>query len=482
MLSSTTRQPMSAILRHLPSIDLLLNRDGLQSLITQAGRETVRDHLRDVLETFRDELRTSDPASFKNNGDDPGEKLAQEIEQRLHQKFSQRQRMATQRVINATGVIIHTNLGRAPLSQSAIEAIRDVAAGYCNLEYDLDAGRRGKRGTGLTATLKELFACEAAAVVNNCAAAVLLVLNTLAEGGEVIVSRGELIEIGGSFRIPDVIAKSGARIREVGTTNRTRLADYEKAINENTHVILRAHPSNYRITGFTEKPRLSELTALAEKYNLPLFEDLGSGSLMDLTAFGIADEPTVAESVRSGASVIAFSGDKLLGGPQAGIILGKSEFIDRVKSNPLMRALRVDKLTYAALEATINAYARNADAQKIPVVSALHTSPEAIRQRARRFVRRAGKLHANLQWKVTPGNSVIGGGCAPETTIPSHLITLTSTRHSAAQLEAHFRQHHLPIITRIVADAVVIDLRTVQPAEEKFILEAAQSLRLPAQL
>src|SRR5215813_2253666 len=373
-LNDITTMPENA-LRHLPSIDQLLRRHGLRDLITTAGRDAVRDRLREVLTELRgeigaktaiegrgskieDRLKRND-AIFDRRSSIFGlseEELAGEIERRLNARFDRRRRSRTQRVINATGVTLHTNLGRAPLSRRALEAI-DEAAGYCNLEYDLQTGRRGKRGSGLEAMLRELAGCEAAAVVNNCAAAVLITLNTLAEGGEVLVSRGELIEIGGSFRIPDVIAKSGARIREVGTTNRTRIGDYEKPINENTRVILRAHPSNYRIIGFTEKPTLEELSALARRHNLPLVEDLGSGCILDLNSLGIHDEPTIGYSLKAGCSVVAFSGDKLLGGPQAGIILGKAELIERIKSNPLMRALRVDKLTYAALEATVESYA-----------------------------------------------------------------------------------------------------------------------------
>src|SRR5215467_9334299 len=406
------------VLRHLPSIDQLLRRDGLKDLIATAGRDAVRDRLREVLAEIRREIVNA-------NGDASGpadsEKLAGEIEIRLNARFDSRRQSRTQRVINATGVVLHTNLGRAPLSRRALDAINQAAAGYCNLEYDLETGRRGKRGSGLEATLRELVGCEAAAVVNNCAAAVYITLNTLAEGGEVLVSRGELIEIGGSFRIPDVIAKSGARIREVGTTNRTSLGDYEKAINENTRVILRAHPSNYRIIGFTEKPALEDLANLARERDLPLFEDLGSGCLVDLNPIGVHDEPTVAHSIRAlcnvGRSVVSFSGDKLLGGPQAGIILGKAEAVKRVKSNPLMRALRVDKLTYAALEATVDSYLSGRAVEEIPALAALHATKETVTRRARAFIRRARPIGASsseppLHFILMDGASVVGGGSA----------------------------------------------------------------------
>ncbi len=453
-------------LRHLPSIDQLLRRERFAPLIAEKGREAVRDRLRDVLEALRKEWLVA-------NGNAAVEGVEEDIERRVRSSFMDRQRAGTVRVINATGVIVHTNLGRAPLSGRALDAIAEVAGGYCNLEYDLATGKRGKRGTGLVGQLRELLGGESAAVVNNCAAAVLITLNTLAEGGEVIVSRGELMEIGGSFRIPDVIAKSGARIREVGTTNRTRIGDYEKAINEHTRVILRAHPSNYRITGFTEKPSLESLAALARKHNLPLFEDLGSGCLIDLNQFGIHDEPTIEQSLRAGCSVLAFSADKLLGGPQAGIILGEADLIARIKSNPLMRALRVDKLTFAALEATVESYLAGRAAEEIPVIAALHAREEDIDRRARAFVRRAKKTVTNeLDFKIIPGRSVIGGGSAPETSLPTKLISLHHSNRSALDMEVRLRENTPPVIGRILDDRLVLDLRTVPTALEKDLLLA----------
>lgn len=464
---------MSAtILRNLPSMDQLLRRVELQPLITDSGRDVVRDRLREVLEEFRQEIVSAEGNA--DSFDDPA-KLIGEIESRLRARFARRQQAQTQRVINATGVVLHTNLGRAPLGAPAIKAITEIAGDYCNLEYDLATGKRGKRGAGLEASLRELLACEAAAVVNNCAAAVLLALNTLAEAGEVLISRGELIEIGGSFRIPDVIAKSGARIREIGTTNRTRLSDYERAINEHTKVILRCHPSNYRIVGFTEKPALEDLARLAHERGLPLVEDLGSGCLIDLNPLGIHDEPTLAHSLRSGASVVTFSGDKLLGGPQAGIILGEAELIKRIKSNPLMRALRVDKLTYAALEATVAAYLSGKAVEEIPVQVALHLSKEAITRRARAFIRRARSLNNSLVFNLVDGHSVIGGGSAPEMQLPTTLITITSPRMNADESEERLRLNSPPIIARIVDDKLAIDLRTVTQPSEKEILSALEN-------
>jgi L-seryl-tRNA(Ser) seleniumtransferase len=469
------------VLRHLPSIDQLLRRDGVRDLIATAGRDAVRDRLREVLAEIRREVVNANGAAAAHAD---SEKLAGEIERRLNVKFDMRRQSRTQRVINATGVTLHTNLGRAPLSPRAIEAVNE-AAGYCNLEYDLETGRRGKRGSGLEAMLRELTGCEAAAVVNNCAAAVLITLNTLAEGGEVLISRGELIEIGGSFRIPDVIAKSGARIREVGTTNRTRLSDYQKAINENTRVILRAHPSNYRIVGFTEKPAIEDLADLARERDLPLFEDLGSGCMVDLNQIGVHDEPTVAHSIRAlcnvGCSVVSFSGDKLLGGPQAGIILGKAEAIKRIKSNPLMRALRVDKLTYAALEATVASYLSGRAIEEIPALAALNATKVTITRRARAFVRRArpiGDLDLKLPLRLTlvEGASVVGGGSAPEAQLPTTLIGVESERLSADEIENRLRLNRPPVIVRIAEGRVVLDLRTVAPGEEKDLMGALRNL------
>jgi L-seryl-tRNA(Ser) seleniumtransferase len=452
-------------LRHLPSIDQLLHRETLQPLIAEKGRDAVRDRLRDVLGELRREIAGANGNAPTMDEMDEAASLGDEIERRVQSRFSARRQSLTRRVINATGVVLHTNLGRAPLSSKAIEAIREVTGDYCNLEYDLATGKRGKRGTGLEASLRELLGSEAAAVVNNCAAAVLITLNTLSEGGEVIVSRGELIEIGGSFRIPDVIAKSGARIREVGTTNRTRIGDYENAINADTRVILRAHPSNYRIVGFTEKPSLEELSELARRHNLPLFEDLGSGCLIDLNPLGIHDEPTVGYSLKAGCSVVAFSGDKLLGGPQAGIILGEAELVKRIKSNPLMRALRVDKLTYAALEATIASYAAGRAIEEVPVAAALHATKDEIARRARAFIRRA-KIDG-LQLQLLDGHSVVGGGSAPETELPTKLIGVTSQRMSAIELEERLRRNDPPVIARIVDDRLTLDLRTVSQKAEK---------------
>lgn len=455
-------------LRALPSIDQLLREEALNPFIESAGRDNVRDRLREVLGELRAEIRQNRGPVTR-----PG---IDEIVVRLGRRFNTRDRLRTQRVINAAGVVLHTNLGRAPLSPAALDAIREVAGSYCNLEYELESGQRGKRGSGLESMLRDLVGAGHAAFVNNCAAAVLLTLNSLAEGGEVIISRGELVEIGGSFRIPDVITKSGARLREVGTTNRTHLRDYEQAINDQTRVILRAHPSNYRIVGFTQKPTLSELSGLARAHQLPFFEDLGSGCLIDLSGIGLQDEPTVAASIAAGVSVVAFSGDKLLGGPQCGIILGEADLIKKIKSNPLMRALRVDKLTYAALEATIGSYLRGEAQREIPSLAALHATREEIATRAIAFLERSDPLPGSIRLELIDGSSVVGGGSAPETELPSRLIAVNSATLAPQQIEERLRNHSTPIIARIVNDRLTIDLRTVSPTEEQTIIEALRLL------
>jgi len=371
-------------------------------------------------------------------------------------------------VINATGVILHTNLGRAPLASGAVAHMAETATRYSNLEYDIEMGARGKRDVHTARLLAELAGAEAAIVVNNNAAAVFLVLNTLAKGAEVIVSRGELIEIGDGFRIPDIMAESGAVLREVGTTNRTRIRDYERAINERTRLLLRVHPSNFRITGFTERPSLEELAALGRRAKVPVFEDLGSGCVADLAANGIA-EPLARESSRAGAAVVSFSGDKLLGGPQAGIIAGEKKIVERIRRNPLFRALRVDKLTIAALEMTLKAYHRGA-LDEIPTLRMIRLSADEIGQRAVAFADLLREvLPADAEIRVRAGFSVIGGGSTPDQQLPTHLIALASRIHSAAQLEERLRKPvggGTPVIGRVAAGRLIFDLRTVFPDEE----------------
>src|SRR6185369_504874 len=464
------------LLRSLPSIERLLERSTSSTLSALLGREQVRDLLREITDELREEVVKEQWAPETSS-----QAFIDEVERRLQSRAALRARPSLRRVVNATGVVIHTNLGRAPLSNDATQAVSEVAAHYSNLEYDLGPGVRGRRETHCQELLARLTGSEAAVVANNNAAAVLLVLNSLAEGGEVIVSRGELIEIGGSFRIPDVMAKSGAVLREVGTTNRTRISDYEAAINDRTRLILRVHPSNYRIIGFTSRPSAGEIAGLAKRRGIPSFEDLGSGCLIDLAPYGVKGEPVVGESIEAGISVVSFSGDKMLGGPQAGIIAGSLEVIERVRKNPLMRALRVDKMTYAAIEATLRLYERGAALTTVPVIRAIAMTRDEITARAAQLSDSIEKT-ANGRIKVTleDGASVIGGGSAPEVQLPTTLVALEDTELSSASLEERLRSHGIPIITRTERNRVMIDLRTVLAGEEEIILEAIAALAQPA--
>ena len=390
------------------------------------------------------------------------------MERRVQQALS----YSLRTVINATGVILHTNLGRAPLAASALEHIRETAGGYSNLEFDVETGERGKRDVHVDRLFRKLLEGSPEAstiVVNNNAAAVLLALNTLGEDGEVIVSRGELVEIGGSFRIPDVMTKSNAVLREVGTTNRTRVGDYERAITDKTRLLLRVHRSNFEITGFTEQPKLDELVALSRKRNIPLMEDLGSGALINLHSLGVTGESSVLDSLRAGVDVVTYSGDKLLGGPQAGILSGRSDLIARMRSNSLFRALRVDKLTYAALEATLMAYVKG-DHDAIPTIRMMRLSKEEIGKRAEAV---AGKVRSSkLSVEVIDGESVIGGGAAPSAVLPTRLLAVSAEGLSADELAARLRLSSPPIITRVEEGRVLLDLRTVFPEQDEAVIHA----------
>jgi len=383
-------------------------------------------------------------------------------------------------------VILHTNLGRAPIAESALQHIRETAGTYSNLEFDLDNGERGKRDVHVDRLFRRLLSLstgEAARasisedvstiVVNNNAAAVLLALNTLAEGGEVIVSRGELVEIGGSFRIPDVMGKSGATLKEVGTTNRTRLADFENAINERTRLLLRVHRSNFEMSGFTEQPSLKEMVTLARKHNLPLVEDLGSGALFDLSAVGIQNEPGVLDSLQCGVDVVTYSGDKLLGGPQAGLISGREGFVKKMRGNSLFRALRVDKLTYATLEATLLAYIRR-DYDAVPTLRMMQMSKDEIARRAQAVVTkidsaREGARPTQLTAELIDGDSLLGGGSAPSSTLPTTVIALGSYSLSSNELAARLRASNPPVIARVEEERVLLDLRTVFPEQDEVL-------------
>ncbi|HVP51095.1 MAG TPA: L-seryl-tRNA(Sec) selenium transferase [Terriglobales bacterium] len=462
--------PKKDLYRKLPSVDELLHRPEVAALVQREGHAAVTEAAREVLETLRKEIAAGNLDASAIELAVGG--LPAAVERRLRQSLAPSLRP----VINATGVILHTNLGRAPLAEAALERIREVAGVYSNLEFDIASGERGKRDVHverLTARLlnQEGLSGISTVVVNNNAAAVLLSLNTLAEGGEVIVSRGELVEIGGSFRIPDVMAKSGAVLREVGTTNRTRLADYAKAINERTRLLLRVHRSNFQIVGFTEQPALEDLVALGRKHKLRILEDLGSGAVIELSSVGVSGEPSVWDSLRAGVDVVTYSGDKLLGGPQAGLISGRSETIARIRSNPLFRALRVDKLTYAALEATLLAYVRQ-DHTAIPALRMMRLSAEEIGHRAQALAEKLRTNARKIEVEVVDGVSVIGGGAAPGATLPTVLLAITCEGLSADEFAARLRAHQPPIVARVEQRKVLLDLRTVFPEQDAIIATA----------
>jgi L-seryl-tRNA(Ser) seleniumtransferase len=451
-------------LRLIPSVDSLMLTETARGIAASAGVNRLTAMARAAIESLRQEM-----LSGGGKVEWTRETLLAEAERRLAESWKDDRKMGSRRVINATGVVIHTNLGRAPLSEKAKEAIRRDASGYCTLEYDIGTGKRGKRGTRAEQLLAELTGAEAALTVNNCAAACFLVLTVLARGGEVIISRGEMVEIGGDFRVPDVMEQSGAALVEVGTTNRTRVADYEAAISDNTRLILRVHPSNYRIVGFTSTPDLAELAEIAHSRNLILYEDAGSGALQDLSDFGLTDEPVITRSIAAGADVVTFSGDKLLGSVQAGIIVGRKDLIERLRKHPLYRALRGSKLTYAALEATLESFRRGKALEEIPVLKMLSMSEEEIKERAVRLIEklRARKGdNVRLTFEIIKGNSVIGGGAAPSVQPATALIALRSEKLSAAALDEYLRSSAPPLIARILEDRVVIDLRTVSVEEE----------------
>ena len=483
----------SALFQKLPSTDELLRQPDMQALIEREGHSAVAESIRVVLARLRQEI--GDGQMDEKSLDLALGGLSAAVERQLRQSLS----YSLLPLVNATGVILHTNLGRAPLAAAALDHVRATASAYSNLEFDLATGERGKRDVHVDRLFRKLLdnhagtaapGCPAeqssaavstaisTIVVNNNAAAVLLALNSLAEGGEVIVSRGELVEIGGSFRIPDVMSKSSASLREVGTTNRTRIADYENAINDRTRLLLRVHRSNFEITGFTEQPGLDELVALARRRNLPLMEDLGSGALVDLRSLGINGESGVLDILRAGVDIVTYSGDKLLGGPQAGLISGRADLVARLRSNSLFRALRVDKLTYAALEATLLAYVKR-DHDFVPVLRMMRLSKDEIARRAEKIVSRVGSAQAKsaaLKLELLDGESVIGGGAAPSAVLPTRLIALTHADFSADDLSARLRANTPPVIARVEEGRVLLDLRTVFPEQDEVLVEVLNSV------
>lgn len=432
-------------LRELPSVD-----EVSRTIESTYPRELVIAEIRRMLDGIRERIKAGQPVELSD------------IPRQISVALRDLERPSLRRVINATGVILHTNLGRAPLAAAG------GAEGYCNLEYDLEAGKRGRRDSHTTGLIERLTG-RPGIVVNNNAAAVFLVLNELAAGAEVIVSRGELIEIGDGFRIPDIMTRSGAILREVGTTNRTRLEDYLDAINERTRLILKVHPSNFRISGFSESPEIGKLACLAREKAIPLYEDLGSGCLVDLRPYGV-DEPVVADSIKAGVHVVSFSGDKLLGGPQAGVIAGEADLVARIRRNPLFRALRVDKLAYQALEGTLRRFLLGRW-DEIPTLKMIALSPGRIRARAEKFAAQMAGWDA----QVRPAVSVIGGGSTPEQSLPTWVVSINVG--DTVQFEGKLRLGSPAVIARIEDDRVVLDLRTVAENEEEDLLAALRQAR-----
>jgi L-seryl-tRNA(Ser) seleniumtransferase len=464
--------------RQLPSVNDLLLIEPMQPLLQAHPRIRVVRACRDALEEIREQIALrmtsleSLPERIAN--------LPRAIQAKLHEcpNYSLRP------VINATGVLLHTNLGRAPLSREALDHVVDVAGGYCNLEFDLERGERGKRDGHVESLLLRLLRAAGggslsdmhrAIAVNNCAAATYLALHALAKGKEVLVSRGELVEIGGGFRIPEILQESGASLHEVGTTNRTRIADYQRAIGPETGLILRVHQSNFSMDGFVERPSLEELVALSKRTNIPVFEDQGTGLVHSLGQFGIADEPTLVKSFSAGCDLVAASGDKLLGGPQCGILVGRADLIDQIHKDPLLRTYRVDKLSYAALEATLHQYLSDAG-EEIPVLKMLRINELEIARRCSHLA--DGVENTELAAEVVAVESVLGGGTAPRARVKSFAISLRHASVDAEGLLRRLRQHDPPVIGRIEDGRMLLDLRTVEPAYDAYLIEALSRLRL----
>jgi len=455
-MSPSLRQQL---LRKIPSVDEMLSRPEMNDLLKIHPRHLVVEAVRKGLKRLREEILHKEEIPQIEDSVFSLENLyplfQKEIEAQTHPRL--------RRVINATGVVIHTNLGRAPLHPSAIQHLIEVSKTYSNLEYDLDRGERGSRYVHVEEILCRLSGAESALVVNNNAGAVLLVLNTLAEGKEVIVSRGELVEIGGTFRIPDVMKRSGALLREVGTTNRTHLNDYQKAIGPQTALLLKVHTSNFRVMGFTSEVSLQDLVQLGKEHQLPVVDDLGSGCLIDLTQYGLEKEPTVQETIKTGVDAVTISGDKLLGGPQAGIILGRKKFLELFKSNPLTRALRIDKLTLAALEATLLIYLDEKKAmEEIPTLQMLRLDTGKLKRRGKRLLKRLSeRVNKKVAFNLKEDVSQVGGGALPLQELPTVVVAIKPVEVSVNSLEENLRKADPPIISRISKDELILDMRTV---------------------
>ena len=486
----TLKMPKSranhTLLSKLPSVDSILSLPEVDKLCSRYSRKMIVDVVREGLEEFKRRI-----ISGEDERDIDRDEIIGEIARSVGEKTEEMLQTNLKRVINATGIILHTNLGRAPLSETAGQRLMEISQGYCNLEIDLESGERGHRTDHVEKLLRQLTNAEAAAVVNNNAAAVFLVLNTLSFGKETIVSRGELIEIGGSFRIPDVMDKSGAKMIEVGTTNRTHLKDYQSAICEKTGLILRVHQSNYKITGFTAQVGLDELIKLGTECGIPVVNDLGSGALIDLTRYGLPYEPVAKESIERGADVVTFSGDKVLGGPQAGLIIGKREFIDMIKQNPLMRTLRCDKLIYGALEGTLKLYLQEGELAKThPVLRMMTEGLDTVKDRGRRLLGMLDDVKNNLDLKLEETEAQTGSGALPLEPIQSAAVSIspkeisassdrtqsTGCTTSASKVSALLRANNPPIVGYVRNNRVFLDMRTVHDNEVELIAEAIKAL------
>lgn len=454
-------------LRKLPSVDKLKNTGEAKEFLEKYGDDLFVSGAREVLAVVREKIRSG---NISDEEELSVERILSRVERFLGEKFTP----SLKKAVNATGVILHTGLGRAVLPSSAQKAIADVAEGYSTLATEMETGKRSHRDVHLGNLLKELTGAEDATVVNNNAAATMLVLNTLAKEKEVIVSRGQLVEIGGSFRMPDVMASSGAILKEVGTTNKTHLRDYLAAVGENSGAIMRVHHSNYRIVGFTSEPSIEELVGLAKKLNLYVFDDLGSGALVDLKAYGIEHEPLVQDSIKAGVDVACFSGDKLIGGPQAGIIVGKASIIDKIRKNPLTRAFRVGKLTIAGMEATLRLFLRPETlTEEHPIYRMLAMELKEVDKRAKAMIKELGtRIEKHGAISVIDGGSQVGSGAVPVETIPTKLLQIAPKDISAENLGLELRRNIPPIFTRVQKGAVWIDLRTVSEDEEMIVRTA----------
>lgn len=458
------------LLRSLPSVSALLETQEVADWLQGMPRSLVVAAVQTAIDDARQRIIDGEVAE---------EFSTEEILTVAEEELTRRALPSLQAVVNATGIVLHTGLGRAPLSEAAIEAIVEGASGYCNLEYDLETGERGKRSSHVVELLCELTGAEAATVVNNNAAATYLILRALAEGKDVVVSRGQLIEIGGSFRLPDIFSASGARLREVGTTNRTRIGDYDKAINDETAILMRVHPSNFRVVGFTEEVSISELADLAHQRELIALDDLGSGVLVDAKAHGLADEPTVADSINDGADIICFSGDKLLGGPQCGIIVGREELVAQIESHPLMRTYRVDKMTLLALEATLRQYRDGEEAvETIPTLSMLRRSTEQLGLAASALAEKLRKTVSGEEFFVCSDVGFAGGGAMPEHELETVVVQWRPKESSVSSAAAALREAEVPIVARVRNEAICFDLRTLREDDFDAIADAVFEISL----